>query len=259
MVTRMQTRWYTYQLWQITGANQLRVFGDRYLVPAFALLAVWIWMALDRARGARKSSPFTALSIVTGAAVFVIPNVVWIPPYAHQLAFISERVSLLVGVLVCAALAGAAVRVWQSAALAAVAALFFAFLYTDEKKLNGFEDQLDRVVAQLPPGQRVVLSVNDPSAQVNALTHMIDRACIGRCWSYANYEASSGQFRVRVAGNTTIVTPSEKDSSLMESGQYVVKADDPPLAQVRADASGRLTVRAARAGDTLGLTAWNGL
>jgi len=115
------------------------------------------------------------------------------------------------------------------------------------------------VVAQLPPGQRVVLSVNDPRLQVNAFTHMIDRACIGHCWSYANYEPSSGAFRVRVAGNTTMVSPSEQDSSLMESGKYVVKPEDLPLAQIRTDPSGRLSVHAARAGDKLGLTPWNGL
>ena len=31
------------------------------------------------------------------------------------------------------------------------------------------------------------------------IQHMIDRACIGYCFSYGNYEPSSGVFRVRAA------------------------------------------------------------
>jgi len=167
--------------------------------------------------------------------------------------------SLPVGIMICAILAAAILRPWQRRAMAGLALLFFAFLYTDEGALNDFEDQLDETVAQLPQGHRVVLSVDAPGLQVNALTHMIDRACIGRCWSYANYEPSSGQFRIRVAGPTSIVAPTDLESGLLQLGLYKVKASDPPLVQIVAGNSGRLVVRTPPVGQFIGMTGWHGL
>jgi len=34
---------------------------------------------------------------------------------------------------------------------------------------------------------------------VQFIAHSVDRACIGHCFSYSNYEPSSGQFRVRAS------------------------------------------------------------
>ena len=150
-------------------------------------------------------------------------------------------------------------RASQTVALSAVAVLFFGFLYTDESALNDFEDQVDQAVMQLPAGQRVVFSVGDSGLQVNALTHMIDRACIFRCWSYANYEPASAQFRVRVTGKSGIVASTDEDSNRMQNGTYVVKTADLPLYQILADTSGRLVVRMPPAGEPLRMTSWKGL
>jgi hypothetical protein len=38
---------------------------------------------------------------------------------------------------------------------------------------------MERVVAQLPPGQRVVSALMDPNLRVFSLLHVIDRACLG--------------------------------------------------------------------------------
>ena len=59
---------------------------------------------------------------------------------------------------------------------------------------------MDGVISQLPAGQRIVSGVDDPDLHVFAVTHMIDRACLGRCFSYANYEPSTAQFRIRTRG-----------------------------------------------------------
>jgi len=267
IVAKLPTRWFTAQIWRTTGADQLWVFGDKYTVLAGALVAVWAWIALSgRENAAADSAAARALgpiAILTAAGVFLIPNGIWIPGYNHQLAYIAQRMSLPLGVVICgwaAARCGAGrSRPWQAGALGAIALLFFGFLYGDEKVLNDFEDQVDQVVAQLPPGQRVVLSVEDDDIQVNALTHMIDRACIGRCWSYANYEPSSGQFRVRVAGATSVVAATDADSMAFDDGSYVVKPRDLPLVQIVVNNAGRLVVREPPAGSPIGITRWSGL
>lgn len=255
IVAKLPTRWFTAQIWRTTGADQLWVFGNRYTLLAGALVAVWVWIAIGRRRPAGSLAPITLL---TAAGVFLIPDAIWIPSYNHQLAFIAQRMSLPLGVVICGLLAGSAGR-YQAGAMALAAAVFFGFLYTDEGVLNDFEDQVDRVVEQLPPGRRVVLSVADYGIQVNALTHMIDRACIGRCWSYANYEPSSAQFRVRVAGETSVVAATNADSMGFEYGTYVVKPSDLPLVQIVANDAGRLVARNPPPGSPIGISRWSGL
>ena len=41
-------------------------------------------------------------------------------------------------------------------------------------------------------GQRVVTGIADAGLRVNAFTHMIDRACLGVCYSYAQLRAFDG-------------------------------------------------------------------
>ena len=61
------------------------------------------------------------------------------------------------------------------------------------------------------------------------IVHIVDRACIRRCFSYANYEPSSGQFRIRVRQGSPVVTASSDDSEDMQGGAYEVQEEDPPL------------------------------
>lgn len=256
----MPSRWYSDQMWHITGADQLWVFGDKYKLTACALAAVWIWIAAASWKALSGSAGALApIFILTAAAMVVIPNSILIPGYNHQLAYVAERMSLPLGVLICAMLASLPVRFAHTAALGAVAIVFFGFLYADESALNRFEDQVDRVVMQLPAWQRVVLSVGDSGLEVNALTHMIDRACIGRCWSYANYEPASAQFRIRVIGKTGIVAATDADANGLQNGTYVVKPADLPMYQILMDTAGQLVVRMPPVDQPLRMTAWKGL
>jgi len=67
------------------------------------------------------------------------PTRLQIPGYNHALVFIAERMSLAVGVCLCALLAAAPMRAYHRYAMALVALLFFGFLYRDERALNAFE------------------------------------------------------------------------------------------------------------------------
>ena len=113
-------------------------------------------------------------------------------------------------------------------------------------------------VARLQPGQRVVSVVDDPDLRVNALTHMIDRVCLGRCYSYANYEPSTAQFRVRATAANPFVVFRYRDSVAIQGGKYVVKPEDLPLYQVDLN-GGKLVIRSLQAGVPCGMKYWNTL
>jgi hypothetical protein len=252
--------WLPQQIMMITGTDQLWVFDTKYLVPFLALLLVSMLLLgrLLRASGARNvvsGLPFQ-IGVLSAAGVLVVPTRLQIPGYNHALVYIAERMSLAVGICLCALLAAAPMRAYHRYAVGVVALLFFGFLYRDEGALNAFEDRMTRLVSQLPPGQRVVSAINDPTLRISALTHMIDRACLGRCYSYANYEPSTAQFRIRAVAQNPIVVSTYEDSRLLQLGSYVVKERDLPLYQVVLDQAGHMGIRTLTAGAQSGIMYW---
>jgi hypothetical protein len=252
------TGWTADQIALITGADQLRVFDDKYYVLFFALLAVWAMLLFDliRNQGAARLHlrlPFQ-LFVLSAAGVFVLPGAIQIPGYRHALVFIAERMSLGAAVCLCALLVSAKFGRLQHWSIGAVTIAFFFFLFHDERAFNAFEDRIGQVVAALPPGQRVLLGLDDDSlTRVNAITHMIDRECIGRCYSYANYEPSTWQFRVRAMAPNPYVASDYRDSFMMQSGQYIVRPSDLPLYQVTMDNGGNVQLASLSAGVPSGL------
>jgi hypothetical protein len=250
--------WLPNQIMMITGTDQLWVFDDKYGVPFIGLLliSVLLFVRLLGSAGRRNvvsSLPFQ-IGVLTAAGVLIIPTRLQIPGYNHALVYIAERMSLAVGVLLCALLAAAPMRPYHRYAMAVVALLFFGFLYRDEGALNALEDQMTGLVSQLPPGQRVVSALNDPTLRIGALTHMIDRVCVGRCYSYANYEPSTAQFRIRAAAGNPFVVSTYEDSWRLQEGSYVVKQRDLPLYQVDLDQAGHMGIRSLTAGARSGIT-----
>jgi hypothetical protein len=257
-------RWTPRQWAQSTSVDQLWLFDSKYYLAMTALLMVYalLFLRLVRTGGARPivSSITFHLTAIAAAAVFVLPTAVQIPGYAHLLAYLAERLSLGVGVCACALLASAEPRRVERYAIAATAVLFFGMLYRDERALNAFEDRIERAVAAIPPGERVVSGVlGDSGYRVNTTTHMIDRACIGRCYSYANYEPSTKQFRVQTLAPNRIVTADYGDSFRMQIGGYVVKATDEPLWSVQISADGSMRATLLPKGQKVGVMLWDAL
>lgn len=251
------SRWSLGQGLLVTGADQLRVFDAKYDLLASVLFAVWLFVLGRSIRSVRAREFFSRLEvqlwILCASGVFLIPGLIHPPAYGHALVFISERLSLTAAVMICAAVASTGPgRIGPVFLLLAV--VFFAFLYRDERVLNQFEDRVDEVVARLPPEQRVIFGVRDQTLRVNALGHMIDRACIGRCYSYANYEPSTRQFRIRAPRPNRIVTSTYSLSWAMQNGGYLVKQRDLPLLQLVLDANGELELRNLEVGKPSTLT-----
>jgi hypothetical protein len=260
IASTMSYIWLPQQILTITGTDQLWVFDIKYGVPFLGLLLVFVllFVRLRHQSGARNvlsSLPFHIV-VITAVGVFLVPTRLSIPGYNHALVYIAERMSLALGICLCALLAPAPMRAYHRCAMAVVALLFFGFLYRDEGALNAFEDRMTELVSRLPPSQRVVSAINDPTLRIGALTHMIDRACLGRCYSYANYEPSTAQFRIRVVAENPIVVSTYGDSSRLQAGTYVVKQRDLPLYQVVLDPAGHMGIRTLTAGAESGIADW---
>jgi hypothetical protein len=103
----------------------------------------------------------------------------------------------------------------------------------------------------------VISAIDAPDMRVNALAHVIDRVCVGHCYSYANYEPSTWQFRIRAEKENAYVASSYRDSWLMQMGLYVVQNRDLPLYQVDLDAGGGMVLKTLQAGVACGSTKWN--
>ena len=148
--------WVPQQIMTITGTDQLWVFDDKYLVPFLGLLlvSVLLFVRLLGKSGARdvvSGLPFQ-IGVLSAAGVCIVPTRLQIPGYNHALVYIAERMSLAVGICLCALLAAAPMRAYHRYAMGVVALLFFGFLYRDESALNAFEDPDDAVGVAIAAG-----------------------------------------------------------------------------------------------------------
>lgn len=227
-------------LHQITGADQFFLFGIRYFYLALALsLLVLAAYGADVLHRRHEPGYWGNLSIptqlyaVVEMGVFLLPASIYLPTYGTAIGFVMERLSSVSAVLVCCILAAIQPRKWHVAGFAVFAVVFFAFVYQDEAVLNRMEQQVERLVGDLPQGSRVMETILAPhGSRVYFINHMVDRACIGRCFAYGNYEPASLQFRIRARPGNGIAVSLSDDLEPIENGYYVVRPEDLPAYQV---------------------------
>ncbi len=165
-------------------------------------------------------------------AVILLPRRIFFPQYPAPFDFLTDRLTSISAILGCCLLGVMAPKKWHVAGFATFAAVFFFFLYSDTGKLNRMEDQAERYERLLPPGQRIIATIWPFPGSTIYFHHIVDRSCIGHCFSYCNYEPSSQQFRVRANPGNRFVTDSGETADAMESGDYVVQASDLPIYQI---------------------------
>ncbi len=254
---RAPVPWLSHQIAGATGADQAWVFGRSYFVITVGLLAMWAVALSEQSWKDFLAVPMH-LYVLTAAAVLLIPTNISVPGYRFALTYISDRMSLATGVTMCLVAARARPGWPAQAGLAALAAAFFGLVYMDTRALNRLEDGMEMVVKQLPPGSRVVsaLGVCDPAIRLDPVVHMVDRVCVGRCFSYANYEPSTGQFRVRAVAPNAAVVDTYTDSNALQVGTHVVRQRDVPLYQISLcdPKSLALCTRLLQPGETAGRT-----
>jgi hypothetical protein len=221
------------------GTDQLVLFGPRYAIVecgliAFAVVAIAADLLLRRrenGKWAQYAIPcqFYALAILS---VWLLPGGVQISVTTTTASLLTERFTTISAVLLCCLLGAMRPGKWHLAATGVIAALFFAFLWQDTGRINRMEAQIAQLVSKLPPGQRVMGSiVSDDTTRV-LKQHILDRACIGHCFSYGNYEPGSHDFRVRARPGNAYVLADFDQAAATEDGDYVVQPRDLPLYQV---------------------------
>lgn len=257
LIAHFPTRWSPEQVVSMTGADQMSVFESKYHPLEFILLVIWFSLftrAVQRKGEERMllGIPFQ-LCLIVSAAVLLLPSAVLLPGYVHPLRYIAERMSLIVGVSCCALIGGVAPGQRESMATAILMGLFFSFLYVDTRALNHVEDLMEQSVARMPAGSRVISALCDERRDVNLVAHILDRACIRRCFSYANDEPSTGQFRIRATGASPIAVSDSRESDALQTGKYVVETHDLPLYQIYLRGH-YLASRLLKAGDVTGST-----
>jgi hypothetical protein len=233
-----QADWGAANIFRLLGQDQLNVFGAPYrflatamiLWAAVCFLAViydWIFRAQVPARSLRLA---VELFLLAAYATVFIPENFRVSLYAGWIGLLVSRLTLVTAILLLLVLSS--VRLPRSAVygFSVIAILFFGFLYRDTGKLNRLEASARAAIQALAPGTRVAAVANAPSDWRSIfIHHSAERACIGRCFSFANYEPSSLQFRVRALPGNYYVTDSADTAESMSSGDYVVQSSDLPL------------------------------
>ena len=223
----------------MNGADQLVLFGSRYALLAMAALlfgsVCFIFGYAERRRSARPwhiRTPLELWAILLFTAA-MIPELIQMPRYAGLVGFTVSRLTSITAVMGLCIMGQMLPRKWHVVGFAAIAAVFFFLLYRDTGVLNDMEKQAEGLVSTLPYGRRVIATVQPPpESRLMFITHMVDRACIGRCFAYSNYEPASGQFRIRVQHGSPLVTDSPDVSMMMDEGNYIVRAEDLPMTQI---------------------------
>lgn len=232
LVHRYAYSWSIRQIFFISGADQLNLFGPKYIIPFAALLFLWMILLRGQVKLGTKylmrQIPFH-LWLINAAAIVLLPAQILFPKFALPFGFITDRFSLCAALMLCAVLAAAPPGNLIKFGPSAVAFVFFAFVFVDNRDLNRTEDRIDAIVQQLPAPERVVAALFSPSLRSLCLQHDLDRACLGHCYSYANYEPPSRQFRVRARPDNRIVLDKQADINALADGRYIVRPQDLPL------------------------------
>ena len=237
----LEASWRSGGFLQLLGQDQLNIYGHRYsLLSWFALAwgvvcaaaAVYDWI-FRSCKPARTVWLALELYLVAVAATVCLPENFRTGLYAGWVGLLVSRLTLVTAVFGLSVLSAVRLARWSWAGAALIAAIFFAFLFQDTRKLDRMETNARAIAATLPAGTRIVAVANAPGDwRVGFIYHSIDRACIGHCFSFANYEASSLQFRLRALPGNRIVTTSVDQSDDMSSGDYRVRQADLPLVSI---------------------------
>ncbi len=250
--------------YQANGVDQLALYGRRYVVLGWAALLIGIACFILDVLVRRKEPDYwkrfeipLELYSILFCATALAPENLRLSIYAAWMGLLVSRLTTISAIAGLCVLGCMQPRRWHFLGFAGVAVVFFGFLYQDTGKINRMESNADALLSSIPPGTRVIPTIfADADWRIEFIVHLADRACLGRCFIYSNYEPSSKQFRVRVAnGGSWIVSDRVEDANDMQGGGYEIQKTDLPVKQLyqcdRADWT-KLCLRDLAEGDSTG-------
>ncbi len=228
----MLTESVAYRFLHLSGATPVLPFPGKYMIPAVLLPILWVtaatWITAKFGSSA-WNHPATHVAVLAAAALVLLPAGIQVPGLEFPLLYNDSRLALWYCLALHAWCASHLPPRFTAAFCAAAAATFFVFLTADWRVLGQTEGAVHQAVRRLPRQSRVVSGFVSEPRGLNSLLHMIDRACIGHCYSYANYEPPSTQFRLRARPGTPVGIDSAHHISEYNLGRYVVRERDLPL------------------------------
>jgi hypothetical protein len=151
---------------------------------------------------------------------------------AGWIGLLVTRLTLISAIFIFCWLGTLRPRKWHLFALAACAAVYFTFVYRDTRLANQLEENAEKITRELPRGTRVLATIFEPPDYRMVTLHVVDRACVGHCFLYSNYEPATKQFRLRVREGSPVVVALPDDSEDMQFGSYEVQEEDLPLKEI---------------------------
>jgi hypothetical protein len=236
------------------GLDQFILYSAHYHFVAYALLAIVIfWLASSFVR--RREAPILSSPLVLSVELYLVafcvtsllPQNLRGGPYSAWIGLLVSRLTIISVIFALCILS--TLRPSKVAAIATLACslFFFTLLCRDTSTLNRLESHAESLTAAMPFGTRVIPTLTSPAdSRIQFVHHTVDRACIGHCFTYSNYEPSSNQFHVRVSPGSPIISYSAADAQEMEAGNYIVRASDPPLVDIYQCDSTDFTILCAR-------------
>jgi hypothetical protein len=224
----------------LNGADQLVLYSGSYeLIAAVAFLVGAAYVGWEVFARRREPAFWESLALPFGLYLVAVIATALLPQNLRPSAtggligLLVSRLTVLTAIFGLYALGQIRPQKAALAGFAVCAAAFFGFLYRDTGVINRMEAQVESMVRELPFGTRVLSTIwAPPASRISFIEHVVDRACVERCFSFGNYEPSTGQFRVRAREGNKIVTASYDDSGDMQSGEYEVQADDLPMKEI---------------------------
>ncbi|MGB8323156.1 MAG: hypothetical protein WCE52_09360, partial [Candidatus Acidiferrum sp.] len=221
-----QADWDGQLFYMRNGTDQLAIYGRRFEVLSWVLLTFGVicavvdpWTAAGRGREYWKERRlilelyFAAVCVTAGVPQNLRPD-----PNAGWIGVVATRLTVISAIFGLCWLASLRVRWWQLAGFAAAAILFFVFTFQETAQLNRLEENAEQITRELPFGTRVLVMAFPDASYRQMFIHAADRACVGHCFVYSNYEPSTKEFRLRVQAGSPVVTASVDDSEDMQSG-----------------------------------------
>lgn len=230
--TGLPARWDDTRMLQLTGVTPFLIHSLWYLAPAAPLFLLWVAGLAWKARFERLAMlrvPAADLAILCAAALALLPTRLRWPGTEYPLYFIDWRLGLWYVLCLHALLAARLPTRFVGSVCATAAVLFFGLLAMDNRSLARIEQSFHEAVRKAPPRSRVVSGVTAVPEDLNPINHMLDRACIGHCFSYANYEPVTGHFRLRAKPGSTANLDTLAAVSALHSGRYRIRAADVPI------------------------------